>query len=58
MSVADLATEKMNYFDIKGQKVSLEFQRGNEILNYYQALGYDCDLINLCDQTGSVVEVD
>ena len=48
----------MNYFDIKGQKVSLEFQRGNEILNYYQALGYDCDLINLCDQTGSVVEVD
>ena len=58
VSVADLATEKMNYFDIKGQKVSLEFQRGNEILNYYQALGYDCDLINLCDQTGSVVEVD
>ena len=58
VSVADLATEKMNYFDIKGQKVSLEFQRGNEILNYYQALGYDCDLINLCDQIGSVVEVD
>ena len=41
VSVADLATEKMNYFDIKGQKVSLEFQRGNEIFNNNQALGYD-----------------
>lgn len=57
VSVADLATEKMNYFDIKGQKAALEFQRMNEILNYHQALGYDCSLVNLCEQIESVVEV-
>ena len=58
ISVADLATEKMNYFDLKGQKVALEFQRSNEILNYHQALGYGCSLINLCGQVKSIVEVD
>ena len=58
VSVADLATEKMNYFDLKSQKIALQFRRANEILNYYQALGYDCDLIELCDQVKSIVEVD
>ena len=58
VSVADLATEKMNYFDLKSQKIALQFQRANEILNYHQALGYDCSLINLCNQVKSIVEVD
>ncbi len=58
VSVADLATEKMNYFDLKSQKIALQFQRANEILNYHQALGYDCSLVNLCNQVKSIVEVD
>ena len=58
VSVADLATEKMNYFDLKSQKIALQFQRANEILNYHQALGYDCSLVNLCGQVKSIVEVD
>ena len=45
-------------FDLKSQKIALQFRRANEILNYYQALGYDCDLIELCDQVKSIVEVD
>ena len=58
VSVADLATEKMNYFDLKSQKIALQFQWANEILNYHQALGYDCSLVNLCGQVKSIVEVD
>ena len=58
VSVADLATEKMNYFDLKSQIIALQFQRANEILNYHQALGYSCSLINLCNQVKSIVEVD
>ena len=58
VSVADLATEKMNYFDLKSQTIALQFQRANEILNYHQALGYSCSLINLCNQVKSIVEVD
>ena len=58
VSVADLATEKMNYFDLKSQTIALQFQRANEILNYHQALGYDCSLVNLCGQVKSIVEVD
>ena len=58
VSVADLATEIMNYFDLKSQKIALQFQRANEILNYHQALGYDCSLVNLCGQVKSIVEVD
>ena len=58
VSVADLATEKMTYFDLKTQKITLEYQRFNEILNYHQALGYECNLINLCDQIKSVAEME
>ena len=56
VSVADLATEKMTYFDLNSQKIALEYQRFNEVLNYHQALGYECNLINLCDQIKSVIE--
>jgi len=46
----------MTYFDLNSQKIALEYQRFNEVLNYHQALGYECNLINLCDQIKSVIE--
>lgn len=49
-SVIDLASEKMNFYDLRSQKIALEYQNINEIINFYQALGHQCDLVNLCDQ--------
>ena len=49
-SVIDLATEKMNFFDFRSQRAALEYQNINEVINFYQALGHQCDLTELCDQ--------
>ena len=49
-SVIDLATEKMNYYDLRSQKTALEYQRINEIIKFYEVIGRQCDLTALCDQ--------
>ena len=49
-SVIDLATEKMNFYDLRSQAIALEYQNINEIINFYQDIGYQCDLTELCDQ--------
>ena len=53
-SVIDLATEKMNFYDLRSQSVALEYQNINEIINFYQDIGYQCDLTELCDQINLV----
>ena len=53
-SVIDLATEKMNFYDLRSQKVALEYQLLIEIMNFYQSVGRQCDLTNLCDQIDSI----
>ena len=53
-SVIDLATEKMNFYDLRGQMIALEYQNISEIVNFYQALGHQCDLTELCDQINFV----
>jgi outer membrane protein TolC len=53
-SVIDLATEKMNFYDLRSQGVALEYQNINEIINFYQDIGYQCDLTELCDQINLV----
>ena len=53
-SVIDLATEKMNFYDLRSQKVALEYQLLIEIMNFHQAVGRQCDLTNLCDQIESL----
>ena len=53
-SVIDLATEKMNFYDLRSQIIALEYQNINEIINFYQSLGYQCDLTELCDQINFV----
>ena len=57
-SVIDLATEKMNLFDLRSQKVSLEFQKINEIIKFYGTIGLECDLAELCDQISYSAELD
>ena len=49
-SVIDLATEKMNFFDLRSQRAALEYQNINEVINFYQALGHQCNLTGLCSQ--------
>ncbi len=49
-SVIDLATEKMNYYDLRSQKVALEYQKISEIIKFYEVIGRQCDLTALCDQ--------
>ena len=49
-SVIDLATEKMNFYDLRSQGIALEYQNINEVINFYQDIGYQCDLTELCDQ--------
>ena len=49
-SVIDLATEKMNFYDLRSQKVALEYQKINEIIKFYEVIGRECDLTALCDQ--------
>ena len=49
-SVIDLATEKMNFYDLRSQKVALEYQKINEILKFYEVIGRECDLTALCAQ--------
>ena len=56
-SVIDLASEKMNFYDLRSQKIALEYQNINEIINFYQALGHQCDLVNLCDQINFVANL-
>ncbi len=56
-SVIDLASEKMNFYDLRSQKIALEYQNLNEIINFYQALGHQCDLVNLCDQINFVANL-
>ena len=53
-SVIDLATEKMNFYDLRTQRASLEYQNINEVINFFQALGHQCDLTELCDQINLV----
>ena len=53
-SVIDLATEKMNFYDLRSQAIALEYQNINEIINFYQDIGYQCDLTELCDQINLV----
>jgi len=53
-SVIDLATEKMNFYDLRSQGIALEYQNINEIINFYQDIGYQCDLTELCDQINLV----
>ena len=53
-SIIDLATEKMNFYDLRTQRAALEYQNINEIINFFQALGHQCDLTELCDQINLV----
>ena len=53
-SVIDLATEKMNFYDLRSQSIALEYQNINEIINFYQDIGFQCDLTELCDQINLV----
>ena len=53
-SVIDLATEKMNFYDLRSQGIALEYQNINEVINFYQDIGYQCDLTELCDQINLV----
>ena len=53
-SVIDLATEKMNFYDLRSQSVALEYQNTNEVINFYQALGHQCGLTEICDQINLV----
>ena len=55
-SVIDLAKEKMNFYDLRSQNVSLEYQFLIEIMNFYQAVGRQCDLTDLCGQINRVVD--
>ena len=54
VSVIDLATEKMNFYDLRSQKIALEYQLLIEIMNFHQAVGRQCDLTSLCDQIESL----
>jgi len=58
VSVAELATEKMTYFDLRNQKISLENQLINEILNFYETIEFACDLVNLCTDIEALIQVD
>ena len=49
-SVIDLATEKMNYYDLRSLKAALEYQKITEIIKFYEVIGRECDLTALCDQ--------
>jgi outer membrane protein TolC len=49
-SVIDLATENMNFYDLRSQKIALEYQKTNEIIKFYEVIGRECDLTALCDQ--------
>ena len=49
-SVIDLATEKMNYYNLRRQNTEYEYQLLNEILNFYQLIGRQCDLTDFCGQ--------
>ena len=40
----------MNFYDLRSQKVALEYQRINEIIKFYEVIGRECDLTALCDQ--------
>ena len=53
-SVIDLATEKMNFYDLRSQSIALEYQNTNEVINFYQALGHQCGLTEFCDQINLV----
>ncbi len=53
-SVIDLASEKMNFYDLRSQKAALEYQNTNEVINFFQAVGFECDLTELCDQINLV----
>ena len=53
-SVIDLATEKMNFYDLRRQSIALDYQNTNEVINFYQALGHQCGLTEFCDQINLV----
>ena len=53
-SVIDLAKEKMNFYDLRTQGIALEYQNIDEIINFYQNIGSQCDLTDLCDQINLV----
>ena len=55
-SVIDLAKEKMNFYDLRSQNVALEYQFLIEIMNFYQAVGRQCDLTDLCGQINRIVD--
>lgn len=53
-SVVDLATEKMNFYELISQKVALEYQKVQEVIKFHQVLGHECGLTALCDQVNSL----
>jgi len=57
-SVIDLATEKMNFYDLRSQKVTLEYQKITEIIKFYEVIGRECDLTGLCDQISVLATFD
>ena len=57
-SVIDLATEKMNFYDLRSQKVTLEYQKITEIINFYEVIGRECGLTGLCDQISVLATFD
>lgn len=58
VSVADLATEKMNYYDLRNQKIALDYQRISEILKFYETIELGCELASLCSQVEEVAQVE
>ena len=58
VSIAELATEKMTYFDLRNQRIALENQRMTEILNFYETVEFACDLVNLCTDIEALTKVD
>jgi len=44
----------MNFYDLRSQGIALEYQNINEVINFYQDIGYQCDLTELCDQINLV----
>jgi len=54
-SVVDLATERMNLFDLKNQKAALEYQKIQEIIKFYETIGQECSLTAMCDQVNTLI---
>lgn len=58
VSVAELATEKMTYFDLRNQRIALENQQMSEIFNFYETIEFACDLVNICAEIDALTQID